>query len=79
MTPKALSRKWKPICSCSSLVPIRECMLHSCPCGCDMSIADNLYEYYHSDLRDRYTLEEYIIEEGKASLGFTGRLTKENK
>jgi hypothetical protein len=68
-------KKWEPICSCSEIVPFKDCMLHSCPCGCEMSIADNLYEYYHSDLRDRYTLEEYIIEEGKASLGFIEKLS----
>ena len=71
-----MQEEWKPVCSCSETVPFKDCMLHSCPCECDMSIADPLYEYWHSDLRDRYTLEEYIIAEGKASLGFTNSLKK---
>jgi hypothetical protein len=58
-------KEWHPICSCSEIVSFKDCMLHSCPCGCEMSIADPLYEYYHSDLRDRYTLDEYIIESKK--------------
>ena len=62
-----MKEEWKPICSCSETVPFKDCMLHSCPCGCEMSIADKLYEYYHSDLRDRYTLEEYKEAESKVA------------
>lgn len=47
-------------CTCSKTTKPSECELHSCPCGCEMSIADNLYQYYHSDLRDRYTVKEYL-------------------
>lgn len=63
-------KEWKSICTCSETISFKDCMFHSCPCGCEMSIVDNLYEYYHSNLRDRYSLEEYLIEEGKLSLGF---------
>jgi hypothetical protein len=63
-------KEWKPVCTCSENVPYKDCMLHSCPCGCDMSIADVLYEYYHSDLKDRYTLQEYIKAEFAEGLNF---------
>lgn len=50
----------KFVCTCSEVIEPKDCFLHSCPCGCEMSIADNLYRYYHSDLRDSYTLKEYL-------------------
>lgn len=64
-TKKYNARFWTPNCNCDTREDsYKACMVHSCPCGCDMSIADFLYQYYHSDLQDRYTLEEYIkIEE----------------
>lgn len=40
-TKKYNARFWTPNCNCDTREDsYKACMVHSCPCGCDMSIAD---------------------------------------
>lgn len=70
---------YKIVCHCSWFTSPKWCPLHSCPCGCDMSIADELYQYFHSDLKDRYTLEDYILmEKEQEYIDIINKRLKEN-